>query len=330
MRGGMNRAMSEGAMIDRTPGNRPPHLGERCRTMVSLWDKPEYFFQPARLWHRIGIPFGRRPVCTSVRLPWGVEIETMPGDSLDRLLRRCGVFDLIVTETLWRLATRGSLAIDCGANIGYMSSLLARRLGPTGQVHAFEPDLRVLPVLQRNARRWAAFRELAGVTVHGAAVADRVGTAIFEDSAVESVSGRLVDGASGRSGREAPVTTLDAALAGLIGLRPVSVLKIDAEGAKMQVLRGARQLLSSGQVGNVVFEDHGKYPTPEMRELESLGFALFALSRSFRRVALRAPAEDAKLRKWESPSYLATRDPAKIWAGFARPGWGCLGAKTHQ
>ena len=294
--------------------------------MITLLDKPEYFYQPARIANRVGIALGLKSRAPRAQLPWGLEIETMEGDSLDHLLQRVGIFDLIVTEVLWRLAVPGSVAVDCGANIGYMSSLLAHRLGAAGQVHAFEPGLGVLPVFTRNAQHWSRTKTLAPVTVHGCAVADRVGTAFFQDSAVESVVGRLDDGAGGDRGRPVPVTTLDITLSELLREKRVSVLKIDTEGAELMVLKGAHRILEEGKVANIVFEDYEKYPTPVMRELEGMGYVIFALSRSFRRVELLPPTGDARLRGWESPNYLATRDPKKTQASFARPGWGCLGA----
>ncbi len=34
----------------------------------------------------------------------------------------------------------GMVIFDVGANIGFYTLLLAKRVGPTGRVHAFEPD----------------------------------------------------------------------------------------------------------------------------------------------------------------------------------------------
>lgn len=108
----------------------PTHDAPRFPTLL---DKPEYFFQPIRLLRRLcDLAFVRTAKQGKVRLPWGGEIEAMPGDSIDRVLHRSGVFDLIVMETLWRLAQSGSIAVDCGANIGYMNGLLARRLARKG------------------------------------------------------------------------------------------------------------------------------------------------------------------------------------------------------
>ncbi|MFH0880421.1 MAG: FkbM family methyltransferase, partial [Lentisphaerota bacterium] len=63
-------------------------------------------------------------------------------------------------ETAWppwegvkRLLPAGSLAIDVGANMGYVTYLLARQVGPTGKVLSLEPVREVFGVLRSNMRR---------------------------------------------------------------------------------------------------------------------------------------------------------------------------------
>ena len=43
--------------------------------------------------------------------------------------------------------------IDLGANIGYFTLLLARLVGPTGRVYAFEPDPRCTALIKRSLER---------------------------------------------------------------------------------------------------------------------------------------------------------------------------------
>ena len=61
-------------------------------------------------------------------------------------------FDLISCEAIWRLLDEGELALDVGANIGYMTSLMAARLGKNGRVIAFEPH----PVLFQEPEQMLA------------------------------------------------------------------------------------------------------------------------------------------------------------------------------
>lgn len=55
---------------------------------------------------------------------------------------------------LKRLVRRGDTVIDIGANLGYYSGILARRVGPEGRVYAVEPVKPILGVLRKNLRRF--------------------------------------------------------------------------------------------------------------------------------------------------------------------------------
>ena len=48
-----------------------------------------------------------------------------------------GIYDLIVTEILWRLINKGEIAVDVGANIGYMTSLMAAKVASSGKVYSY-------------------------------------------------------------------------------------------------------------------------------------------------------------------------------------------------
>ena len=137
------------------------------------------------------------------------------------------------------LLKEGDVCVDVGANVGFYASLAAEMVGPTGQVLAFEPMPEALHVLRENARRHPQ------IFVHATAVSDRDGSARL----IVAVSG---DRSSLRSGyakkikreEDVPLTTLDAALTQLDRL---DLVKIDVEGAELDVLRGARQVLQRHQ-----------------------------------------------------------------------------------
>src|SRR3954465_296715 len=101
--------------------------------------------------HRFWKDEGRSGV---VRLPWGLPVEVDTGDAIGFSIVAGGVFDPCVTETLHRLIDPGDVVADVGANLGYMSSLAAARVGPEGRVLAFEPHPRAYELLERNVSRW--------------------------------------------------------------------------------------------------------------------------------------------------------------------------------
>ena len=105
--------------------------------MIGPLSKPWYFHRPGQLLRRlwsglVGLPSA--PVV--VLLPWGVELEVDPRETIGRAIWTTGIYDLAVSETLFRLTRSGDLVVDAGANIGYMSGLLAVRAGVTGRARA--------------------------------------------------------------------------------------------------------------------------------------------------------------------------------------------------
>jgi hypothetical protein len=111
---------------------------------------------------------------------------------------------------------------------------------------------------------------------------------------------------------------------GLIGSH-VALLKLDVEGHEASVLRGAAKLLGAGAIANVIFEEHGGYPSETSGILESSGFAVFGIGRGLLGPRLYDPRNMPRP-VWEPPNYLATLAPAQLRRSFALPGWRCLGA----
>lgn len=131
---------------------------------------------------------------------------------------------------------RGAVVYDVGANVGIYSLLASLRVGTTGKVYAFEPMDRNL----RYLRRHVALNDLQNCFVLEEAVCNREGTLMFSAMAWSSSMGRLSpDG-------EIVVrsTTLDRCIYGERGLPPPNVIKIDVEGAELEVLEGAARALT--------------------------------------------------------------------------------------
>jgi FkbM family methyltransferase len=63
----------------------------------------------------------------------------------------------------------GAVVVDAGANIGIYSSFLSRSVGPTGEVHSFEP------APENFKRLCAAMRHSPNVRANAAAVGERDG-----------------------------------------------------------------------------------------------------------------------------------------------------------
>jgi hypothetical protein len=89
--------------------------------------QPPYFFQPLQVLKRLRLEyFWRSRREALVRLPWGLPIKIDPHEAIGHNIASQGLYEIGVTETLWRLTEPGDLAIDAGANIGYTASILGK------------------------------------------------------------------------------------------------------------------------------------------------------------------------------------------------------------
>src|SRR5690348_8938252 len=118
-----------------------------------------------------------RPARCVTRTAWGDWLEVEPRRFIGGNIYMRGVHEPAVCEALWRLAAPGDHAVDVGANIGVMTSLLSRRVGPTGRVTSFEPHPALFTQLQRNVARWGA----RPIDVFGQAVSFRRGQLYLEE-----------------------------------------------------------------------------------------------------------------------------------------------------
>lgn len=137
--------------------------------------------------------------------------------------------------------TPGSIAIDVGAHIGNFTIPMARALGPTGVVLAFEPFPQVFDCLEANVKK-ATTEDIdfaRVVCTQGAVGATNGKTKLYSNPsnvAGASLLGNLFGDANGMP---VNVVTLDT----LPLHKPVSFIKIDVEGGELDVLKGAEKLL---------------------------------------------------------------------------------------
>lgn len=288
-------------------------------------NRPDYLFHPRsvirRLRHGRGGTWDGRTTET-VRLPWDLEL-TIFSDEIGRAIAYTGVFDMPLTETILRLTEPGDLALDVGANVGYVTSLMARRAGPTGRVIAFEPHPTIHPVLEENARRWHTDPSVAAVEARRLALSNESGAGHLHVEGVEGHMGlfALSDSANGDVGLEVELGRLD----DLLAESPPQLLKIDVEGHERAVLEGGAGLLSEGRIRDVVFEEHAIYPAPSMTLLEEHGMTLFTLKHTLLGLHVHPIEEGPAPPEWPGPNYLATRDPDRAMRLLRPRGWRCLG-----
>jgi FkbM family methyltransferase len=161
-----------------------------------------------------------------------------------------GVHEPMVQEALRRTAGPGAVVYDVGANIGATALLAARIVGPQGRVIAIEPQpecaAAVRASAQLNGFGWLDVVEAAAAASTGRAELIVVSDALWT---------RLAEvGDHGLEERRETVATI--ALDDL-DAPPPDVVKIDVEGAELEVVAGMRRLLAEARP-LVICEMHGK------------------------------------------------------------------------
>jgi FkbM family methyltransferase len=154
------------------------------------------------------------------------------------------------------LVREGTVAYDVGANIGYISLLLARKLGPGGKVYSFE----ALPANLERLKANLKINELIDqVEVVPAAVVDHAGTVKF----LVGPSGGMgkAEGSKGRKefDYDTVIQVKGISLDEFVyrdGKQPPQVIKMDIEGGEVLALPGMDRILR--EVRPLVFlELHG-------------------------------------------------------------------------
>jgi FkbM family methyltransferase len=169
----------------------------------------------------------------------------------------------------------GGVVIDVGANIGHYTLLGSAGVGPQGRVHAVECSPQTRSLLEANVQK----NKLQNVEIHPFAASDTQGSLTLNITAIglswfnphsqwPSVNG---------SGTTVTVPTMP--LDAVVSSR-VDLVKIDAEGADLEVLKGMRRILSENQEIAVIVEwaplmlaEAGKDPLEMPKWLQEVGFA---------------------------------------------------------
>jgi len=161
----------------------------------------------------------------------------------------------ILAQEIARLG-EGDVFIDVGANIGYYSILAARRVGASGLVLAFEPSqrefVRLLENLALNACRNAVPVSVALGSVP--AIAELHIAPTHTGLNTLRVSSAAVHAFHGATTQRVLVPRFDDLVAPLLGGRRVRLLKIDVEGAEMDVLLGMQEALRQRLFERIVVE----------------------------------------------------------------------------
>ncbi|PWC80805.1 hypothetical protein TSH100_28895 [Azospirillum sp. TSH100] len=161
----------------------------------------------------------------------------------------------------------GDVAVEVGANIGAQTLPLARMVGPSGSVVAFEPQEMLFNLLSANL----ALNGITNVRARRMAVGSEAGS-IRVPALDPSRSNNF--GALGLGGWDhgelVPLVTLDS-----LDLPSCRLLKADVEGMEAAVLRGACQLIAQHRPVLYVENDRRDLSPALIGLIRSMGYRVW-------------------------------------------------------
>jgi FkbM family methyltransferase len=178
-----------------------------------------------------------------------------------------GTAERPLQDALTRELKPGATFYDIGANIGFVTLIAAKLVGPSGRVVAFEPVPKNVAAIKENL----ALNGIDWVDVQETAMGRDSGTASLIVSDVSAFS-RLASinvPPGARETIEVRVDSVDEFLA-RGSERPPDVVKIDVEGAELEVIEGMRHTLAEHQP--VILCEIHDCNAPYVELVNSLGY----------------------------------------------------------
>ncbi len=251
--------------------------------------KPFGGIPPRRITHWLARKaYGKRKVFASDfrwhRDRYDNEFLVHPHFLIDYNIIAFGIYDPQTANYIDKHVRPGMVCLDVGANIGVVSLHLARRTGVTGVVHCFEPVPHVFRRLQQHVER-NQFQSI--VRLHAIALSDQTGTISMsitdEDSSNQGIGSVALQNDDALDGRiDVRTMTLDE-FAETSRLERLDFAKIDIQGAEPLFLQGGERTLARFrpdllmEVESTYLAALGKSSADLLRQVESMGYAVFAL-----------------------------------------------------
>ncbi len=214
---------------------------------------------------------------------YGIEFELHPHYHMDYSIIAFGFYESQIVNLVHKHVRPGMVCLDVGANIGLIGLHLARKTGPTGAVHCFEP-------VSNNVRRLEQHIERNNlqsiVRIHQYALSNCTGKILMsiadQDYTNQGMGSIVLQDDLLSNQIEINAITLDA-FAEQMGLDRLDFAKIDIQGAEPLFLEGGRRTLTRFhpdlvmEVSPTDLGALGKTSRDLLHQIESLGYRIFTI-----------------------------------------------------
>jgi FkbM family methyltransferase len=172
----------------------------------------------------------------------------VPGDIISGNIAFNGFYELALSRHIIKLARKGGLLVDVGANMGYFSLLWAGE-NLSGHVVAFEASPQNIHLIKHNISQNGLSDR---ITLVPKAAGNRSGTIAFDIGPTDQTGWGGIASAESSNTINVPIVRIDQELLNV----PIDVLKVDVEGADTWVLYGCEALLMNKLIGTIFFEQN--------------------------------------------------------------------------
>ena len=191
-------------------------------------------------------------------LTYNLDLYTYVGSSLYNF----GVYEKHTTDIIKSLK-EGMVAIDIGASIGAHTLTMAKAVGPSGRVYAFEPSENLFPILATNILE----NKLLNVTPEKIALSSKVGRILVDMTLLGNLDGSTPKEVRKRTDS----TTIDSYIK-TKELSRLDFIKIDTDGHEVKIIKGALETIKTFQP-MMVIEFRQETAKPLVRLLKKIGYS---------------------------------------------------------
>jgi FkbM family methyltransferase len=229
---------------------------------------------------RTAVRFPDSPVTKLVNGAVRFEHKRLPFLTEDnQLAMMTGSYDIILQEFLRKHLRAGDTVIDGGANVGYISATAASYVGPSGEVHGFEPLQECFARLEVLASLNPQFHFF----FNNVALGEEDGVLPISCPQGDARNATLVPGKDYTDIRQVPVKRLDDYVAANVrSPEKIRIIKLDVQGFEYLVLRGFERFFTGTTFRPIIACDLKPW------EMRNIGYTLDDFDRYMRKFGYRA------------------------------------------
>ena len=190
-----------------------------------------------------------------------------------------GTYEELESKIMEEKIEMGNIVVDVGANIGLHTLNMARIVGNTGQVFAFEPDPSNFEILKKNVK----INNYKNIILEQKAVGDKHGRITLYQSDHPGKHRIFPQTEQAKGQVQVELTNLDNYFDSDM-IDKINFIKIDVEGLEFSVLKGMKNILKNSKKIKILFEfmpentmEVGFTPIELLNYLTSNDFKLYCM-----------------------------------------------------